>query len=213
MVAMFRIEINIWEKLVVICLLLICKLNNFRFKHISNLQHIKMNATDPIIFRLPKRYQLLAEEYLLKNSEKNFNTLCQRLLIAEIEKSENKNENVESNLDNEHIHFLLAALGNMRDLFLSVFEILFAQADSKEKFESIVADKQTDWSAITDMFLREIIANDESFEFLTGEISSEIDENFEEKFFIAKLNTTENITQTINENKSFENFKQVSLFD
>ena len=116
-----------------------------------------MSATNLITFRLPKRFHSLAEDYLVKNSEKSLNSLAQKLLISEIEKSEFTNHDAASKFDDESVQFLLAALGNSRELFLRVFEILFVSSNEKKLFEDVIEELQNDWLIINQKNAEEVL--------------------------------------------------------
>lgn len=172
-----------------------------------------MSKEYPIIFRLPKKYHALAEEYLLKSGKKNLNALSQELLIAEIEKSETESMNSVHNFNNENVHFLLAALGNSRELFLRVFEVLFAGAEAKKQFENVIEELQYDWSVINQMFEQRIASRDDSALIFSDEISVEVDNLFDTKFIDS---TRENSAASLlveAENILPKNLKQASLFE
>lgn len=172
-----------------------------------------MSVTDPIIFRLPKKYHSLAEEFLAKSGEKSFNVLSRKLLIAEIEKSGKIDGNSAPNFDDENAQFLLAALGNSRELFLRVFEILFAGADAKNQFENVIKELQEDWSVINEMFADRTVSKNDSSAIFSDEISIEIDNLFKTKFINSSRENLITTPAGEAEDISMKKFKQASLFE
>lgn len=172
-----------------------------------------MNTTYPIIFRLPKQFHDSAEEFLEKNGEKNFNALSKKLLIEAIEKSKTESKYPPSNFDDEHVQFLLAALGNSRELFLRVFEILFAGAQEKKQFENVIKELDKDWSVINRMFFERTSAIDGDSAIFSDEILAEVDNIFDTKFANSRHGKIHSSKSSKTENFSSRQLKQASLFD
>lgn len=166
-----------------------------------------------IIFRLPKKYQASAEEYLLKSGEKNLNALAQKLLIEEIEKGVTESNSSAHHFNDEYVYFLLAALGNSRELFLRVFEILFSGAEANKLFRNVTEESQNEWLLINEMFERRITSKDDHSGIFSDEISVEIDDLFETKFTNSVRENSDVSLLTEPENILPKNLKQASLFD
>lgn len=185
---------------------------NSESKFIKNITKT-MSVTDPITFRLPKKYHCLAEEYLLKSKERNLNILSQKLLIAEIAKSGIESNNSVPNFNDENAQFLLAALGNSRELFLRVFEILFAGADAKNQFENVIKELQEDWSVINEMFADRTVSKNDPSAIFSDEISTEIDNLFKTQFINSAEEKFKATPAGEAENIPMKSFKQASLFE
>lgn len=172
-----------------------------------------MSLTNPIIFRLPQKYNDSAEDLLAKSGEKNFNILSQKLLIKAIEESSIENNYSSPNSTDEHVQFLLAALGNTREIFLRVFKVLFAGADAKIQFENIIEELQGDWSAINQLYAQRADLESNSSTVFSDELSLEIDSFFETKFINSSQEKLITPSAGEAENISLKNLKQATLFD
>ena len=172
-----------------------------------------MNSEYSITFRLPKKYAALAGEYLFESGEKNFNALAQKLLVAEIEKRGSKDENSTSEFDGKNTEFLLAALGNLRELFRRAFELLFDAENPKGRYENIAKEMQDDWSAIIEMFLRRTSAVDVSFEDFAADVETRINEIFDIKLIEPATKNFASAAVVEPKKNSPEILKQGSLFD
>ena len=172
-----------------------------------------MNSEYSITFRLPKKFSALAEEYLLESGEKNLNPLAQKLLVAELEKRHSKSESSISKFDDESVQFLLAAIGNSRELLLRLFEILFFPENAQKKFTETVEELQIDWSALIQMFTRRMLAPGTAPDTFAADTASEVDQIFDERIIQPAPEDFVPGALISAENNSPERLRQGSLFD